>query len=359
VNEFLGSLKQQAIHKQITWTKRADELVNQITKILHEEQYERDAATLVKALDGLLHYDASKCPEMKTQIKLKIDKYQSMGELDKLFKLQCFHEIAKRNRAVKELKQTLASHVPELDEKIVHDNSLQLITFLFAEAHQEIERVDPDDPQYLDCTCLRKLMACLPIIHESFGGEADSFDQKLRKGVTATLEQNVLRVKQAVGCSGRAMMTASLQCFIAKMLVKSYSVATELSMQSGFQDRINVVLATGLGDEGLYVIGDSLSTMSKGSDVPKAAAEMAQTIIDHFPQFKDFNTKLFNIKAQSVRYVHNSCLVLLSYAYQSTINSTSLSLRLATSSLVTWSNFVAQLQRRSQCVEELPAKPQY
>ena len=80
-------------------------------------------------------------------------------------------------------------------------------------------------------------------------------------------------------------MTAHLQCFIAKMLVKGYSMATELSMQSGFQDRINVVLASGLGDEGLYVIGNSLSTMSKGSDVSKAAAEMAQTIIDHFPQF--------------------------------------------------------------------------
>jgi hypothetical protein len=251
---------------------------------------------------------------MKEQIKMKIDKYQSKVELEKLFKMQNFNEIAKRNRTVKKLKQTLASHLPELDEKIVHANSQPLIKFLFDEAHQEIKR-EPSDPQYLDCTCLRKLTACLPIIRESFGGEADSLDKNLREGVTATLEQNVLRVKQEVESIGRAMMTASSQRFIANMLVKGYSIATELSMQSGFQDRINVVLASGLDDEGLYVIGDSLSTMSKGGDVTKAAAEIAQTIIDHFPQFQDFNTKLFNIKAQSVRCMHTACLVLLSYAY--------------------------------------------
>jgi GTPase SAR1 family protein len=357
VNEFLGSLKQQAIQKQIAWTKRADELVNQITKILHEEQYERDATTLVEALDGLLHYDASKCLKVKEQIKMKIDKYQSKGELDKLFDRQNFHEIARRNRTVKKLKQKLALHL-ELDDKIVHDNSQQLINFLIDEAHNEIERV-PDDPQYLDFTSLRKLTACLPIIREAFGGEAESFHTKLREVVTATLEKNVQRVKKEVESIGRARMTASSQCFIAKMLVKGYSIATELSMQSGFQDRINVVLASGLDDEGLYVIGASLSTMSKGGDVTKTAAEIAQTIIDHFPQFKDFNTQLFNSKAQSVRCVHTACLVLLLYAYQSTINSTSLSLSLvAASSLITWSICVAQLRRCSQGADEQTAKPQ-
>jgi len=309
VNKFLGSLKQQAIHKQSAWKTCVDELVNQITKILHGEQYERDAATLAKALDDLLHYDASKCPEMIDQIKLKIDKYQSKGELDKLFKLQNFNEIAKRNRTVKKLKQTLASHLPELDEKIVHGNSQQLINLLLVEVYQEINRGDPRDPRYLDCKDLRKLKACLPMIRESFGIEADSIDKKLREEVSKKLEQNVQLVRQEVERSGRAMMTERTQSSIAKMLVKSYSMATELSMQSDFQDRIKDVLTSGLNDEGLFVIGVSLSKMSKGGDnVPEAAAESARTIIEKFREFKDHNIQLFNSKA-SVRCV---CILLVS-----------------------------------------------
>ena len=97
--------------------------------------------------------------------------------------------------------------------------------------------------------------------------------------------------------------TSHLKWNIAKMLVKGYSMATELSMQSKFEDDIKEVLASGLNDEGLSVIGDSLNVMAKGrgDNVTEEAAEIAQTIIDHFPQFKEINTKLFNSKAQTVR----------------------------------------------------------
>jgi hypothetical protein len=147
------------------------------------------------------------------------------------------------------------------------------------------------------------------MIRESFGIEADSIDKKLREEVSKKLEQNVQLVRQEVESSGRAMMTERTQSSIAKMLVKSYSMATELSMQSDFQDRIKDVLTSGLNDEGLFVIGVSLSKMSKGGDnVPEAAAESARTIIEKFREFKDHNIQLFNSKA-SVRCV---CILLVS-----------------------------------------------
>ena len=303
VNKFLSSLKQRAIHEHTAWKKKVEKLVSQITKTLDDEHYEQDAAKLAKALDSLRQRDGSKYAEMIGQIKKKIDRYQSKGELHKLFKLHDFNQIAKRNLTVKKLKQELASHLPDLDEKIVRLHAMGLINHLLEEVRQEIDRGDPKDPQYLECTSLRKLTACLKTIRESFGEEADMIDTELRKRVTEKLTQTVQLVKWEVESIGRERMTISSQWNIAKMLVKGYSMATELSMQSKFEDDIKEVLASGLNDEGLSVIGDSLNVMAKGrgDNVTEEAAEIAQTIIDHFPQFKEINTKLFNSKAQTVR----------------------------------------------------------
>lgn len=157
---------------------------------------------------------------------------------------------------------------------------------------------------------MRKLTAILTTVREAFGEEADEMKEDLMKRGQDKLMQIVELAKDEVKSTSRAMMTAETQEHISRMMVKGYSIATELSMQSFFKSRIKDVLGKGLSDEGLYIVGKSLECMAggtllreKGLKGGDEAAETARAIIEEFPEFKNVNTRLFNKKAQGVRYV--------------------------------------------------------
>ena len=316
VNKFLVSLKQQAVDRQRKWKNDVDKLISEINNILHEEQYERDAVQLGKALQSLKqqHVEA-KYKEVLAQIQQKINTFQGTGDLETLAKAENYAENMRRNRTLRKLKIELEAHMPDLNASPIHVFAANHLLKLGEEVTEEIERGEPKDPHYLKLTCLRKFMEILKTVRGAFHEDVDEFEKTLKDRSKAKLGQIVDLTKQEVERTGRERMTAESQERISKMLVKGFSIATELSMQSYFKDRIQVVLGKGLDDSGFYVIGSSLERMAAGGlagvQGGVEAAEMARAIIDEFPEFKNFNTRLFNRKDQGVRYV---ALTLLSFS---------------------------------------------
>jgi hypothetical protein len=238
------------------------------------------------------------CTEKLTDIKTNVDKLHDQGDLITLVAAGNYNEIAKRYRTMTTLKKELKEHDLQLDEMPLNKFATSTLKSLYADAESEINR-DPAQPGYLESKSLRKLTAIWPTLLTAFPGTVGISQTDIKNLATTKFIQIVDRVKQEVIAMGREMMTRGSEELIARMLVKGQAIATELHCLDNFQKGIQEALETSLNDQGRYIIGTSLESMThRGGD----AAEYAQTIIDTFWAFKNFNIQLFNKKASVVSF---------------------------------------------------------
>jgi hypothetical protein len=238
------------------------------------------------------------CAEKLADIKKNVEKLQRQGDLITLVAAGNYNEIAKRYRTMTTLKKELKEHNIQLDETLVRDFATSTLQSLYAAAESEINR-DPAQTGYLELKSLRKLTAIWPTLRTAFPGTVDKGQTDIKNLATTKFIQIVDRVKQEVIAMGREMMTRGSEELIASMLVKGQAIATELHCLDNFQKGIQEALEKNLNDQGRYIIGTSLESMThRGGD----AAEYAQAIIDTFSAFKNFNIQLFNKKASVVSF---------------------------------------------------------
>jgi hypothetical protein len=238
------------------------------------------------------------CTEKLSDIKKNVEKLQRQGDLITLVAAGSYNEIAKRYRTMTLLKKELAAHDLQLDETPLREFATRTLDILYADAVSEINR-DPAQSGYLELTSLRKLTAIWPTLRTAFPDNVGNGQTDIKNFATSKFIQIVDRVKQEVIVMGREMMTKGSEELIASMLVKGQAIATELHCLDSFQKGIQEALENGLNDQGRYIIGTSLESMTHcGGD----AAEYAQAIIDTFSAFKNFNIQLFNKKASVVSF---------------------------------------------------------
>jgi hypothetical protein len=143
VDDMLFQVYERAsLHKR-AWAARTVEITGSIDRILHEEQYERDLEPLLDALTSLKEHVGREEAHLYlyrdklADIKTKVDKLQSEGELLTLAEARNFNEIAKRYRTLKNLREKLAAHVL-LDEAPLRTFTIRHLDRLYDTAEQEI-----------------------------------------------------------------------------------------------------------------------------------------------------------------------------------------------------------------------------
>ena len=315
VDGMLALLFERACSKKQEWTQRCASLAAEIDQMLLAEQFERDVESLLKVLDVLKDHVGSEAAHIYRgklgDIKAKVNKMQSEGDLMTLVQARNFNEIVKRYRTLKLLREKLVAHLA-LDETALRDFTVKHLDGLVRQAENEIH-ADVGDGDYLSCKALRSVTAIWPTLRTAFPGTVKECEERIKRLAGHEVAQTVVRVKQDVVAMGKDMMTKEAQERIARMLIKGYSIAIELQLLPAFQKEIQKVLDRGLNDEGRYIIGMSLEGMAAGvqagadggmagAKTGDEAAEIARAIIDSFPAFKNFNIKLFNTKAAGVTF---------------------------------------------------------
>ena len=315
VDGVLALVFERACCKKQEWTQRCTSLAAEIDQMLLAEQFERDVESLLKVLDVLKDHVGSEAAHIYRgklgDIKAKVNKMQSEGDLMTLVQARNFNEIVKRYRTLKLLREKLVAHLA-LDETALRDFTVKHLDGLVRQAEDEVH-ADVGDGDYLRCKALRSLTAIWPTLRTAFPGTVKECEERIKGLAGHEVAQTVVRVKQDVVAMGKDMMTKEAQERIARMLVKGYSIAIELQLLPAFQKEIQKVLDKGLNDEGRYIIGMSLEGMAAGvqagadggmagAKTGDEAAEIARAIIDSFPAFKNFNIKLFNAKAAGVTF---------------------------------------------------------
>ena len=263
-----------------------------IERILAAGKFEKEMFELKDALSGLKAMNGGKDLLYKNvikNVKLRLDSIHSVSEIATLIKAGSYHVLVSRYECLQQLKDLLKDYLT-INTKTIETAVQKEVRSLIDNAIAEI-RMDVNSPDYLQFHELRSFIGVFSKLEKVFPKIKES-RQTLQEEAKTNLERMIVNLISGLGDD---VLRSEGPRNIARLLVKSYGVATELNLVDHFRSVIQRDLLNGFDDHHRYLVGHSLKELCSSSS--EGVEEMARTIIDTFREFKTFNIEIFNKKA--------------------------------------------------------------
>jgi GTPase SAR1 family protein/DNA-binding winged helix-turn-helix (wHTH) protein len=204
-----------------------------------------------------------------------------------------FREIVRLQHALSKFNDRLAGHSLKLNVKKLKKLVFNAANDLVTATQEEVERKDIHARDYLDLNNLKMFNLFYVTLELEFP-ELKKIRIQLGKSASKALASSIKQVKTLVDQDAFAIEAVTL------LLVKSWGVAIELSVLDQFKTKITVLLSE-LKPEQIHKVGESLQENTTAVGM-RDHAETIQTIIDQFPEFKQFAIEQFKGKAGDIKF---------------------------------------------------------